>query len=331
MKKVIILLYCIVAFMHSSFAQDCEQTFYDGYSDSTLWTHVGPTANVIVDAGTCQFNNAWCDHYDKVLRQLPFTLSDNYWKAEFKFAVTATNAAGNGVGAHLLAATAGNLDVWTYDATSGYAFTNQDGISVLLQTVATNDNNIDHWQFIGFSKKGNNTESLSTGINASSSISTYYLRIERFAIDSIRLSVYSDTAYSNHLPGSPVTSAIDPAITGLNYIQHGVVTQGYNSRHLTGIIDSLNICNGGLAGIAGESTIKKTFSLFPNPANDILNISFSGLPDSIGVFNIFGQKMFENLSSTNKSFSVASFPNGIYFVRAKNKDDFISERFIVLH
>src|ERR1041385_3151300 len=246
MKKFIIILYCFVAFMHSSFAQNCEQTFYDNYSDSTLWMHVGTTFNVTVSAGTCQFNDAWCDHYDKVLRQLPFTLSDNYWKAEFKFAITATNATGDGVGAHLFAATAGNLDAFTYDATSGYAYTNQDAISVLLQAPTPYDDNINHWQFQGFSKKGNNTEVISTGINASSSISTYYLRIERFAIDSIRLSVYSDTAYSNHLPGSPVTSAIDSAITGLNYIQHGVITQGSYHRHLAGIIDSLYICNGNL-------------------------------------------------------------------------------------
>lgn len=330
MKKNIIALLCFLIAAHFSLAQNCQQTFYDYYSDSTLWTHIGPTNNVIVNGGTCQFNDAFCDHYDKVLRQLPFTLSDNYWKAELKFSITATNAPGNGVAANLFVATAGSLDVWSYDAGGGYALTNQDGINISLATVDIYDNNIDNWRFTFYSKKGNTTPVSSGVIFASSNISTYYLRLERFAADSGRLSVFSDTAYINHIPGSPVTSAIDPSITGLSYIQHGVATWGYNTRHLSGIIDSLYICNGGLTGIAEEAN-KKSIFIYPDPAGTSIKIFTGESSSAISIFNYFGKKVYENTSETNPEIDISSFSNGLYFLYSKSEKNLMKSKFIVLH
>ena len=65
LKNNLTILLCFLTIADFSFAQNCQQIFFDDYSDSTLWTHIGTTNKVTVNSGVCEFNDAYCDHYDK--------------------------------------------------------------------------------------------------------------------------------------------------------------------------------------------------------------------------------------------------------------------------
>lgn len=59
------------------------------------------------------------------------------------------------------------------------------------------------------------------------------------------------------------------------------------------------------------------FSMYPNPANDVLNIKANGVIESISVFNIVGQKVLTVTPNENFSrFDVNQLPTGVYVVKS---------------
>jgi len=72
---------------------------------------------------------------------------------------------------------------------------------------------------------------------------------------------------------------------------------------------------------------KVEISLFPNPVNELLQVSLKSENDlnlSLAIFNATGQNMMEtnvaNSKNWNDKFDVKSFPNGIYYLQIKSKE-----------
>lgn len=64
---------------------------------------------------------------------------------------------------------------------------------------------------------------------------------------------------------------------------------------------------------------KKLFHIYPNPADDILNISLlEDLETRIQIFNIMGVFLKEISVSQQAQIDISGFPNGMYFVRLKD-------------
>ena len=166
------------------------------------------------------------------------TLSDIYWKGECDFKILSTNPSGNGSDATVMALTAGNLNFMS----DGGVESNQDGIAVTFGSASPTDNNINNWYFCIQEKKGN-IRNASTNIFASASVAHYYVRLERATQGTAKLSVFSDSTFTTHLPGSPVTFSITSTITGLNIIQHGVNAGGNPNRLINASIDNDLICD----------------------------------------------------------------------------------------
>ncbi len=65
-----------------------------------------------------------------------------------------------------------------------------------------------------------------------------------------------------------------------------------------------------------ENTIEG-FSFFPNPVEDVLNVSANQSIDQITLYNITGQKVIEQkINATNTQLSVGNLPSGIYLMNA---------------
>ena len=76
-------------------------------------------------------------------------------------------------------------------------------------------------------------------------------------------------------------------------------------------------------------------SVYPNPANDIINFSLDNIDSkfSIEIYDVFGKKLFsqvlDNQSSTNFNLTVREFNNGIYVLKINGKSRNYVSRFII--
>jgi hypothetical protein len=285
----------------------------DNFLSATNWVSVG-NGGVNISNGTCNFNNVSGGAYNKVLRDLNTTLSDSYWNAECDFLLTSANPSGHGTGAVLMALTAGNLDfMWDL-----VAETNQDGIAVVLNSDNPYDENINNWKFIIESKKGNIRTYTSTGISASSSISSYYIRLERTSSNMTQLSIYSDASHTIHLQGSPITFGIDASITGLNTIQHGVATAAYAPRQLSATIDNDLICQEKVEGITSYKNNDQII-IFPNPSGNYINIKFDELSNETlkkyYIYNLQGAEVRSDMLNQFDRINISNLLNGTYIIK----------------
>jgi hypothetical protein len=81
------------------------------------------------------------------------------------------------------------------------------------------------------------------------------------------------------------------------------------------------------------------FSIFPNPATDLINISFNSISDTkvtIDIFNAAGEKVFntsketkEGINIINLEASKINIPKGSYIVQLKYGDNTLNEKLIL--
>ena len=70
----------------------------------------------------------------------------------------------------------------------------------------------------------------------------------------------------------------------------------------------------------------KFFSVYPNPASDIVSITFSlneTAPNSLKIINVLGQeiKRIVLTSSDEVSLKTSEIPHGLYFIQVRNGDN----------
>jgi len=232
-----------------------------------------------------------------------------------------------------MALTAGTLDFMTYDASQSYQETNQDGIAVILTSLSATDNNINNWFFLIESKNGNSRSyDLNTAIYASSSISSYYISLERTAMGMTQLSVYSDSLHTTHVAGSPVQFVIDPLISGLNVVQHGSSTSGTPDRVINARLDNLFVCQD--EGVNVEEMYFNTGSdiaVYPNPTNSTLTVNSSAAISqgaTYEIYNSFGQIVLTGILPRDRTLDVSLLASSAYFIFVYSEDSVYRSRFV---
>ncbi|MBP7388754.1 MAG: T9SS type A sorting domain-containing protein [Chitinophagales bacterium] len=74
---------------------------------------------------------------------------------------------------------------------------------------------------------------------------------------------------------------------------------------------------------------ENTFSIYPNPTNDFLNIkSISSENFSVNIFNALGEKIYSAVSTLNLKLVTQNFSNGIYFLQIKSERKSFTQKFI---
>jgi len=237
------LLFGYTCFSYAQSGNCLTPVLMDDFSSSAGWQSQGDSS-VNVSNGFCNFDDVYGRAYNRVYKDLGRSLSDTYWKAECDFSILSQNPVGIGSNGIPIAITAGDLPFISYDVSQNFQETNQDGIAVVLFSNSTTDNDRNNWYFLIEGKKGDvRSFDLATGIFADSSIDDYYIRLERASKDTVRLSVFSDSSFSTHLPDSPTSFGIDSTITELNTLQHGISTPSAGTRRLDARIDNDLICD----------------------------------------------------------------------------------------
>ncbi len=78
-------------------------------------------------------------------------------------------------------------------------------------------------------------------------------------------------------------------------------------------------------------------SLFPNPANDVVNVSIENKDVKnveVEIFSVVGKKVFvQSFDSTqeNLTISTKSFDSGVYLINVKANNEVKTERITVSH
>ena len=78
-----------------------------------------------------------------------------------------------------------------------------------------------------------------------------------------------------------------------------------------------------------QSFVLTTFRMYPNPANNILNVSCASSIDAIEIYNALGQLVAkENYTSNQASINVSSLSKGVYILSAKVGTESVRKQFI---
>lgn len=99
-----------------------------------------------------------------------------------------------------------------------------------------------------------------------------------------------------------------------------------NMRIFNGTVDMGAYEFGSTLGTENFQNKITQFKIYPNPVNEVLNISIEGKIKNIEVYNMLGSRIFV---STNNSINVSAFQNGIYIIKVTNMfNQQITKRFI---
>jgi hypothetical protein len=202
--------------------------FFTNYSNPT-WTQVGGevTENSLFFPGEVHFNNAADGggvSENRVLKHLPAALPSGSWMADFDYNFTASSIPA----AYPLALTTSRADPEQQGP---------KGSSILVYH--GNNSDILHLR-VWLGSTVEDSPSLSTGI-AISPNTQYYVRLAKTSTE-LTLSVFSDPARTNQIPGSPINLAIAPTdLNNLKFVQHAASLSSGPARSLTANVDNLNI------------------------------------------------------------------------------------------
>jgi hypothetical protein len=104
---------------------------------------------------------------------------------------------------------------------------------------------------------------------------------------------------------APATSSTIPVDAGQAYYAFVVNTGGITDIEFT-CVDPLGVDDNGIAG----------FSFYPNPANDILNLSSVDIIENVAIFNMLGQKVADQtIEATNSQVNISHLATGTYVMK----------------
>jgi len=93
----------------------------------------------------------------------------------------------------------------------------------------------------------------------------------------------------------------------------------------------VNVCGNGTVGIKELST--ESISVYPNPANDVVNVVLTDNIKSVELLNYLGQTVYKS-TTVNMKFTkldVSGFNSGAYFVKITTMNGFSTARITIIH
>jgi hypothetical protein len=126
---------------------------------------------------------------------------------------------------------------------------------------------------------------------------------------------------------------VTPATNGDVYTCN--LSDGGNTCHTGNGLDGSANSNSVMITIQNPCTLanndfsKEDFSIYPNPVNDILNISSQSDISFVEIFNVLGQSVFNQTSNQNNvSIDVSSLSNATYFVKIYSGESYKIQKIV---
>ncbi len=78
-----------------------------------------------------------------------------------------------------------------------------------------------------------------------------------------------------------------------------------------------------------ENNLQNSVIIFPNPANDLLNVKLSQEFESVEITNMLGQLLYSNkVTDSFLQIDISSYTSGVYFIRLKGDNGVATKKFI---
>ncbi|NUM50777.1 MAG: T9SS type A sorting domain-containing protein [Flavobacteriales bacterium] len=140
---------------------------------------------------------------------------------------------------------------------------------------------------------------------------------------------------------TPLTLSISASNTSLNllsgslstYTVTDIVASTTTYTTINTISYTKSLYCGVLPNEVDEMNLREKVSIYPNPANDVLNIVFDEIitePTSVDIYDAFGRTVLsENIVRNIYSIDISGLPKGIYLTKVKNFKNEIVKKIII--
>jgi hypothetical protein len=144
--------------------------------------------------------------------------------------------------------------------------------------------------------------------------------IEGVAVDFAGMQLTTDINGEVTFTSVSPTVNMDISASKEGYIIHNETVNGYlvENVEITMLINSI------------ESKSALNFSVFPNPATDIINVNSNSKITSISIYNLAGQNLIQQqlFDVASTSISLANLPLGVYLIEIKSDSGIARKQFI---
>jgi hypothetical protein len=186
-----------------------------------------------------------------------------------------------------------------YANNGNYLSVTQNGPSESVLGFSTNLNT-GGWQHFVL---GIETDSIKMYIDGVKQWSQYKAFDPIFNSDPVAIGVSGNTTYTGYLNGN-----VDDIKVYNRMLTDAEVVQLYND-----VDPTLSV---------NEFSENETMKIYPNPANEILNIKLEN-PTSISIVNIVGEEVYQGTVNANSTIDISGFSSGIYFIKDLNNGQVI--------
>lgn len=326
----------------------CPQpAFNETYDSLSNWSVLDNTAGQIILSGTQLFFDgpAGAD-YNRIFRQVPGLPAIS---THFTARCTFKPIDGNSPGHFIMAFTQNSDDPSVYNL-PGYPPTHNNVFgATFLSPLTPHSHNCclnptdpsNPWGFHLYVKNDSvlNQTLHNQYIPVGNMNQFYYIELQRWSASEVSLSVFSDSLFTQHIPGSPICGRLDESFGNLSYLQQGVITIASWYRHIRALIDDVQICGGvhcnpcSTTGEIPVSEIKQ--KIRTTSANGELTIYNSDGTEiklnSVEIINLAGKVVLEknNVSGDRIVFKTDFLSDGIYILNGYSEDKNLQVKFIV--
>lgn len=349
MTRYFISVFCSLIFSSSVYSQCfCPQpTFNETYDSLSNWSVLDNTAGQIILSGTQLFFDgpAGAD-YNRIFRQVPgLPPISTHFTARCKFKPIDGNSPG-----HFIMVFTQNGDDPAVFNLPGYPPTHNNALGVSFFSPVTPHSHTcclnpqdpsNPWGFHLYVKNDSvvNQPLHSQSIPVGNMNQDYYVQLQRWSASEVSLSVFSDSLFTQHLPGSPICSRLDESFGTLTYLQQGVITTASWYRHIRAMIDDVQICGGvhcNQCSITGENPVseikQKIRTISANGELTIYNSDGTEIKlNSVEIINLAGKVVLEknHVSGDRIVFKTDFLSDGIYILNGYSEDKNLQVKFIV--
>lgn len=117
----------------------------------------------------------------------------------------------------------------------------------------------------------------------------------------------------------PINHSTENSVENFNHIYLVYWIQNYNSKEV------LQSGKAGKASAINEAVAAGKVSIYPNPAQNILNIASADEVENVDIYNMLGQKV---MSSQSAQINISNLSNGMYIVNVRTNAGTVTSKFV---